>query len=283
MDHLLADDPLRSGGHPQEFPEDNHTISASINQRSDVGCAEAVVDIDDAHVRSTGVEHAEKGCESIERGAVADAGRNGDNRNSNEASDDAGQSAFHARADDDDPRLREHAAVGEKAMDAGDSDVVERLDQVAHEFSGDNGLFGDGNVAGSSGDDGDDALIAHFASASATLSSAQRAFAAKGDAAGKGVVFGFRNLDGNGLELMFCRARGEDVGIGVMGGEAGEDLRDLRGCFSLAEDDLRHSVAQRAMVIELGETEVFERKMAKARESFVGGELTGADISKQLA
>ena len=279
MDHLLADDPLRSGGHPQEFPEDNHTISASINQRSDVGCAEAVVDIDDAHVRSTGVEHAEKGCESIERGAVADAGRNGDNRNSNEASDDAGQSAFHARADDDDPRLREHAAVGEKAMDAGDSDIVERLDFVAHQFGGDNRLFSDGNVAGSSGDDCDDALIR----LRAAISAARRVVAAKGDTAGERAIFGRGDLGRNGVELFFGGAGGEDVGVGVMGGEAGEDLRDLRGCFSLAEDDLRHSVAQRPMMVEFGEAQVFEGQMAKARESFVGGELTGADISKQLA
>ena len=41
-------------------------------------------------------------------------------------------------------------------MDAGHADIVEMLDRIAHQFRGDDSLFGDWNVAGSGGDDRDD-------------------------------------------------------------------------------------------------------------------------------
>lgn len=167
-------------------------------------------------------------------------------------------------------------------MNAGDSDIVERLDLVAHQLRGNNGFFGDGNVAGSGRDDGDDALVALFVALPASTS-ARRVVAAKGDAAGEGVVFGFRDLSGNGLELLLSGARGEDVGVGVTGGESREDFGYLSGGFALTEDDFGHSVAQGAVMIEFGEAQVFKRKMAEASKGFVGGELLGSYFLEELA
>jgi len=66
--------------------------------------------------------------------------------------------------------------VGEEAVDAGDSDIVEMLDAVAHEFGGDDGFFGDGDVAGAGGDNRDHALAVELA------------VAVEGDGSGFGAV-----------------------------------------------------------------------------------------------
>jgi len=43
----------------------------------------------------------------------------------------------------------------EQAMDAGYANVIERLGAIAHHAGGEQGLFRDGNVAGTGGDDKD--------------------------------------------------------------------------------------------------------------------------------
>ena len=94
-------------------------------------------------------------------------------------------------------------------------------------------------------------------------------------------------LDGesfaHSFELFFRGAGGEDVGVGVMGGESGEDFGDLGGRFAFAEDNFGHALAKGAMVVELGEAEVFERKMTETLNSLVGRELFGPDFMEQLS
>jgi hypothetical protein len=53
-------------------------------------------------------------------------------------------------------------------------------------------------------------------------------------------------------------------------------LRDLRGGFAGGEDDFRHAGAERAVVVKLGEAEVFEREIAKTVEGLgdLGATLT---------
>ena len=63
-----------------------------------------------------------------------------------------------------------------------------------------------------------------------------------------------------------------------MGGEPGEDLRDLRGSLALAENHFGHALAKGAVVIDLGEAQVFKREMAQALDGFVGRELFGAHL-----
>ncbi len=66
-----------------------------------------------------------------------------------------GQGAFHAGADDHYASFGQSFAIGEKAVDSGDADVVEVFDLVAHEFGGHDRFFGYGDVAGSRGNHGD--------------------------------------------------------------------------------------------------------------------------------
>ena len=90
--------------------------------------------------------------------AIADAGRHGDHRHSHQSSDDAGQRAFHPGAHNDHACLGQHIAAGQQAMNAGDADVVDMLDVVAHDLRRDHRFLRDGNVAGAGGDDDDLAL-----------------------------------------------------------------------------------------------------------------------------
>jgi hypothetical protein len=227
----------------------------------------------------------------VECGSVAYAGGDGDDGDGDEASDDAGECAFHSGADNDDACLGERAAMGEETVDAGDSDVVDVLDAVAHEFSGDDGFFGDGDVAGSGGEDGDGAVSAEFAGV------------VEGDGSGEGVVLRLgsvvptfrkaRNVGhplfilvfmeggGDGFELGFGGAGGQDVV--AVGGEADKDFGDLCGSFSLGKDDFGGSLAEGAVVVDFGESEVFEGQVAEALDGLVGRDALFLEIREQLA
>ncbi len=235
----------------------------AVDQRSHIRRPETIVYIHHAYVTGAGVQHAEQGGQAFEGSSVADAGGDGDYRDSDQASDYAGESAFHPRADDDDSGLGEKAAVGEEAVDAGDSDVIEMLDAIAHEFGGDHGFFGYRNIARASRDDGDYSF---------TITTA---IAVEGDRSGFGAVGGFGDLGHNCVELFFGCARGQNVAIFVVKGQAGENLGYLGRRFALAENHLGHPLPQGPMVVYFGEVQVFEGEMAQASYGFVGGEFAG--------
>ena len=124
-----------------------------------VGCAEAVVDVDYGHVGTAGVEHAEEGCCTGEACSVAYGGGDGEDGDADEASDDGGEGAFHAGADDDGVGFGELLADGEDAMEAGYAYVVEAGDAGVKGFRGGGGFLGYGEVAGAGAEDGDVALL----------------------------------------------------------------------------------------------------------------------------
>jgi len=66
-------------------------------------------------------------------------------------------------------------------------------------------------------------------------------------------------------------------------GESGEDFGDLRCGFSLPENHLGHARAQAAMVIYLGEIEIFKGKMAQALHGIIGGKFALAHLLEQFA
>ncbi len=79
---------------------------------------------------------------------------------------------------------------------------------------------------------------------------------AEGQGAGLGVIFG-RGLGAEDCGCMIgCGTGSEDIGSG--GGHAAKDLGCLLGRFALGVDDLGEAGAEEAMVIDLGEVEVFE-------------------------
>ncbi len=241
----------------------------SVDQRRDVAGAESVIDVDHADIRGARVEHAEQGGDSFEGRAVADAGGHGDDGDADQASDNAGQSAFHAGANNDDARPGQGFAVGQQAMNAGDSDVVKMFDFVAHEFGGDDGFFGDRDVAGSGGDHGDDALaVLH-------------GIALQNDGARELAKFRGANFFLDRCKLLFVGPRGQD--IAPVFGEAREDFCDLSRSLAFSEDDFGHADAQGTVMIDFGEAEIFERHMAQARDRIVGLELALSHLFEKLA
>src|SRR5690606_8649873 len=149
-------------------------------QRVDLGRgvagAEAVVDVDDGDAAAATVEHPKQRRQAAETGAVTDAGGNGNHRRAHKAGNDAGQGAFHSGDHDDDIRALDRFEPVQQAVNAGNADVGDAFDAVAHDLGGDGRLFHDREVAGAGADDGDGAR-----------SFGQR-FADDGDAAGEFMV-----------------------------------------------------------------------------------------------
>jgi hypothetical protein len=65
-------------------------------------------------------------------------------------------------------------------------------------------------------------------------------------------------------------------------GQAGEDSGYLGWRFAWGEDYLGHALTQGAMVIELGETQVFEGHVAEAFHGLVGRELALPNLIEQF-
>ncbi len=102
--------------------------------------------------------HGEQGGHPVERGAVADAGRDGDHRRGAEPTDHAGERPLHAGDHDHGVGGGHLVEVGEQAVEAGDSDVVEpgRFEPVGGERQ--DALVGDGSVRRSGRDDEDSSI-----------------------------------------------------------------------------------------------------------------------------
>ena len=124
------------------------------DQYGSVGRTEAVIYVDDSDVGGARVEHAEEGCGAVKAGSVADRGGDGDDRDADEATDDAGERAFHAGTDDDRIGLGELIADCQNAVEACYAYVVEARDLCVEEFGGDGGFFCGWLVAGACGEDG---------------------------------------------------------------------------------------------------------------------------------
>src|SRR4029077_1195154 len=146
--------------------------SAAVNERGDVARAESVIDVDYADIRGAGVQTPEQSGEAFEGSAITYAGWNGNHRNSYQATDYARQRAFHSGADYDHTRLRERFAMRQEAVDACDSDIIDMLNVVAHQFRCDDCFFRDGDVAGSCGHDHDHALPCSLRSRLSTMARA---------------------------------------------------------------------------------------------------------------
>jgi hypothetical protein len=86
---------------------------------------------------------------------------------------------------------------------------------------------------------------------------------------------------GDGGVLFFGGSRGQHVA--AVGGEAAEDAGDLTGRFALGKDHLGHALAQGAMMVELGETQILKGQVAQALYGFVGREALFSDLLEQLA
>jgi hypothetical protein len=163
--------------------------------------------------------------------------------------------------------------MGQQAVNAGDSYVIDMLNVVAHQFGGDYGFFSYRNVAGSGGHDHDYALAVLLAIALQDDGSRQGTILRAARIFGEGGGYGF--------VLFFGGTRGQDVP--AVGREAGEDGGYLVGRFAWRKDHLGHALAQGAMVVELGEAEVLKGQVTQALDGVVGGEALSADLVEELA
>ena len=75
-----------------------------------------------------------------------------------------------------------------------------------------------------------------------------------------GEVFGFRR-DGCMTRSAISAVGAGEQHVAGLGQQRCGDGGDLVGCFALAENDFRHAVAQGAMVVDFGETEIFKRQV----------------------
>ena len=114
-------------------------------------------------------------------------------------------------------------------MNAGDADVVDGIDLIAHDFGGDLRFLGDEEIAGAGAHHRDDSFAVRLA------------VAPDADGAGGREAFGFGMLGLNALGGFAGRSGNQDVG--GFRKQAGGDGGDLVGSFALPEDHFRHAVA----------------------------------------
>ena len=57
----------------------------------------------------------------------------------------------------------------------------------------------------------------------------------------------------------------------------------MRRSFAFSEDDFRHTDAEGAVVVDFGESQIFEWEMAELLDGFVGREFPTADLLEQFA
>jgi len=154
-------------------------------------------------------------------------------------------------------------------MDAGHADIVNREHFVAHHLRGDLGLLSHRKVAGSGAHHGDLAFPA------------QGPIAPDAHGARGGEVFGLRMLAPQTFGCRSIGARHQDV-LGFVE-QTGDYGADLIGCFAFAKNDLRNPVPQGAMVIDLGEAQIFKRQVAHAFHGGVDIHRPGAHLFEQNA
>ena len=153
-------------------------------------------------------------------------------------------------------------------MNAGYADVVKMLDVVAHDFGGDDGFLRHRNVAGPGGNDGDVALAVLLVIA--LQDNRPRQFS----------VFRLAYFLFDCGELLLAGASGQNIAFVLR--QPRKNLRHLCRCLALPEDYFGHSCAQRAMVIELGKSQVFKRQMSQALNGVVGRKFPARTCWKSL-
>ena len=227
-----------------------------VDARGEEAGAEAVVDVDDGDAGRAGVEHGEERGETLERGAVADARRDGDHGDVDEPADDARERALHPRDGDDDARALQLADVGEQALEPGDADVVEPHDAVPERLGRLGGLLGDRQVARAGGADADLAGAVGLRGGTDDGEAARRV--------PPRVRFCGRERGG----LRRVEPRDEHPPRAAPSDRA-DDGADLLGRLARPVDHLGGALAQLPPVVHLGEPEVLERRRPEPRRGLL--------------
>src|SRR5437899_4507168 len=137
--------------------------------------------------------------------------------------------------------------MSEQPMNSRDSDIIETLNFISHQFRCDNGFFGNWHIAGSRRHYCDQALPIALA------------VAPQHDGAGSVLELRVSNYLLHRCELLFAGPRSQDI-LAVLR-EPLKNFRHLRWSFSLAENYLRHPRAQCPVMVYFRKAEIFKGEM----------------------
>ena len=132
-------------------------------------------------------------------------------------------------------------------MQTGDSNIVQGLNRVSEYVERDDGFFGNGNIGSPSRNNQDCAF------------STYRFVPSNNNRPGSGIEHGFRHDFLNAGILLAGRSRHENVVLVLRHGF--DNSSHLFGRFAGAENSFRKSLAQAPMVIDIGKSQVFKRKV----------------------
>src|SRR5713226_3712333 len=223
-----------------------------VDHAREAAGAEAVVDIHHADVGGATVQHSQQRRQPAEARAVTRAGRHGDHRHADQARHHAWQSSLHPGDADDHARSLELLAMPQEPMQPGHADIVDGLGAVAHHFRGQAGLLGNRDIAG-----------ARRKSQNQPLARA-RMVAPDGDRARKRMEFRLAAQPPYGTIDAFAGARNQDIVLrGPRTQHSADNPGDLLRSLAWGEDGLGKTLAQRAVVVNLGKAEVFKRQVAQ--------------------
>lgn len=244
----------------------------AVDAGGHAGGAEPVVNVDDAHIGGATVEHAQQGRDTAETRTVSDARRHGDDGRSDESSDDAGQGAFHSGDTDDDAGGSELVPVAKQTVESGDTNVVNGFGAIAERAGGHQGFFRDGDVACAGGDDENRALSANLA------------IALDDDGARKRMEPGCAREAFDGGVDAAIGASDENIVAGMPASEHGtNNFGDLLRRFATPENDLSETLAERTVMVDLGEAQVLEGQMAEPLERSLFRHAAGANSAEEFA
>ena len=108
--------------------------------------SEAVVHVDRHHAGHARREHPEEGSEPPERGAVADARGDGDDRSADEPRDDRRKGALHPGDDDHAIGSFERGNLCEHPVEPGNADVDDPIDPKAERLGDERSFLRHGQI-----------------------------------------------------------------------------------------------------------------------------------------
>jgi len=247
----------------------NLFIGQGIDLRGGVSGAEAIINVHDGDAAAATVQHAQQGGESAKAGAVTHTRGHGNDGLRHESGHDTGQRAFHSGNHDNDIRAANRFNAIQQPVHAGDADIAHALHGVAHDFCGDRGFFGHGQITRAGAGDGDGAWPFR-----------QRFFFNR-KATGEFVVNGAFKFFSHGARVLRGNAGGENV-LAVIE-EFGGDFHDLLRCFAGAENHFGETFAQGAMSIHLGKADIRNGGGLKGLQDLFPAHTAGAEFFQELS
>ena len=156
-----------------------------------------------------------------------------------------------------------------KPMNPRHAHIVEVLDFIPHHFRCDDRLFRDRNIAGPGRDHRHNSLAVF------------RRIFLQDNGAGEFAKFHTAYFFLYGGKLLFAGASRQDVP--AMLRQPFKDSGSLRRSFPFSENDFRHPVPQRAMMINFRKPQVFEGQVTQTHDCIVGRDRAFAHFLKQFA